>query len=446
MAHRSVDVDWLLIDDRTHGLFRVNRAAFTDHDVFEQERREIFSRCWLYAGHASEVPRPGDFVTRNIGGRPMLLVHDTGGTIRAFMNTCTHRGNTVERSRAGNTKLFTCFYHAWSFSTQGELVGLPGEDAYSDAFDRKAMGLVPAPRFENYRGMLFVCFDRDAPTLADYLGPRAQAQVDYFLDSGSESLAIARGAQSYSMKANWKLLVENSIDGYHGMPTHQRYFRNYLSDIGVQGNFPTGDRPDTAGISLGLGHAVTEKPKHRTPLMAAFEAELGARRQALEARLGAERAALTADFDRNVFIFPNLILISTWRTIRTFYPLAPDYMEIDAWALMPTDESGELQQKRLNNFIGFLGPGGFGTPDDVAGLEGCQRGFAAQQEAGWSDLSRGMKRASPQLTDELQMRAFWRRWAGLMRGERDFDDCGDAPAPAAGIGTRQLTSGTSTGG
>ena len=121
----------------------------------------------------------------------------------------------------------------------------------------------------------------------------------------------------------------------------------------------------------------------------------------------------------------NLILISSWHTIRTWYPLAPDYMEVDAWANMPRNESQELRQKRMENFISFLGPAGFGTPDDVYALEGCQRGFAAWRELSWSDISRGMGKAQPSSQDELQMRAFWRRWHALMQGQRGPTECSD---------------------
>ena len=100
-------------------------------------------------------------------------------------------------------------------------------------------------------------------------------------------------------------------------------------------------------------------------------------------------------------------------TVRTFFPVSPDYMEVNAWALAPVDESAEDSALRLDNFLTFLGPGGFATPDDVEMLESCQRGFA-NREIAWSDISRGMKRERPSMTDELQMRAFWRRWNQLM--------------------------------
>jgi len=97
-------------------------------------------------------------------------------------------------------------------------------------------------------------------------------------------------------------------------------------------------------------------------------------------------------------------------TVRTYHPTAPDYMEVSAWALAPQEESPWARKYRLLNFLEFLGPGGFATPDDVEALEQCQRGFGNLAEARWSDISKGMNRAQPSFDDEIQMRAFWTEW------------------------------------
>jgi len=421
------EIAGLVQDDREGGTFRVHRRSFVDQDVFELERERIFGRCWLYAGHESEVAAPGDFVTRRVGGRPLLITRNKQGEVGAFINACPHRGNIVCREKSGSARNFSCFYHAWTFGLDGGLISTPGRDAYSEAFHATEHGLTPVPRFESYRGLMFVCYDSNVVDLVTYFGPEARLQIDYVIDSagGQAELEVVPGAQSYSMRANWKLLVENSIDSYHGMPTHQRFFKKYLTDLGIASNADQMAKPGSAGRSLGNGHGVTEKPRHNTALSMGAATELAAQRQLIEARHGAEYAHQACDFDRNIFIFPNLILISTWRTVRTFYPVAPDYMEVDAWGLMPANDSPELRAQRFQNFISFLGPAGFGTPDDVSGLEGCQRGFGAYHEAPWSDISRGMKREAPIATDELQMRAFWRRWHALMMGQTGNTQCGD---------------------
>jgi p-cumate 2,3-dioxygenase subunit alpha len=121
---------------------------------------------------------------------------------------------------------------------------------------------------------------------------------------------------------------------------------------------------------------------------------------------------------RNLVIFPNLAIVDLIMgiTIRTYFPVAPDYMEVTAWSLQPSDDEPELQDMRQENFLTFWGPAGLATPDDIEALERCQQGFAAYQHAPWSDISRGMVRDRPNFADELQMRTFWREWDRRMTG------------------------------
>jgi p-cumate 2,3-dioxygenase alpha subunit len=414
----------LVIDNRKDGLFRVNRRAFTDPHILQWEKERIFDQCWIYAGHESEIPNPGDFRVRRVAGRPVILVRGTDGQVRVLLNTCTHRGAQVCREREGNARTFQCAYHAWTFNTQGELVGVPGEEAYSAAFDRQERGLVSAPRMESYRGFVFVSFNPTIEGLVAYLA-EAREYLDLVCDQSEKGMKIISGTQLYSMRANWKLLVENSIDGYHGLPTHKRYFMEFLPDTGVDIH-----KLRIAGTakSLGNGHAVIENPEvpFGRPIAdwipawgEAKKAELEAIYQQLTNRFGAERAYKIAKVSRNLLIFPNLIINDIMSiTVRTFFPLAPDYMEITAWVLAPQEESPEDRALRLDNFLTFLGPGGFATPDDVEMLESCQRGYAAVREVEWSDISRGMQRAAPLATDELQMQVFWRRWNELITCSR----------------------------
>lgn len=433
------DFSGYVVDDHERGLFRVRRTAFTDPAVLERERREIFDRCWLYAAHESELPKPGDYLTRKVGGRPLIILRDQRGVIRVFLNTCTHRGNQLLREKSGNARVLSCFYHAWGFDLTGKLVGLPGDDAYTAHFDRDQMGLVPVPRLQSYRGMLFISYDAGIVDLVTYFGP-AREIIDHMLDFGGDDVEIVPGAQSYSMRANWKLLVENSIDAYHAASTHARYLREYLPDIGMDNSKWVGLKSFVGwrGVALGNGHAMLEGPALPTPLDGSAPEELARIRADLDVKFGKERAHRIADYHRNLFIYPNLILISFWRTLRTFYPVSPDYMEVEAWGLLPRSESEQLRHKRIENFLSFLGPAGLATPDDVSALEGCQRGFESLREAPWSDISRGMGREQPLNTDEQQMRAFWRRWNAQLQGQGGDTDCNDHPervlaAAASGV-------------
>ncbi|MGD0290899.1 MAG: aromatic ring-hydroxylating dioxygenase subunit alpha [Candidatus Binataceae bacterium] len=413
-----------IIDDEAAGLFRVNRRVFTDPECLEQERRRLFDKCWIYAGHESEVPHAGDFRSRNVAGRPMILVRGDDGAVRALLNTCTHRGAMVCRQKSGNARTFQCPYHAWTYDSRGQLVGVPGEDSYSDAFKRDEMALAAPAQVDNYRGFIFVCFDRDAESLYDYLAG-AREYLDLVADQCQLGMKIVAGQQSYSARANWKLLVENSYDGYHGLPTHQRYF-GFLADAGIQIKGANIASQHQRVIDLGNGHAVLEYDSPWGRPIAQWAVNFGEHRKAhfaelrrrFDERFGTERAQRICETSRNLGIFPNLVINDIMAvTVRTFFPVSPDYMEVNAWALAPADESAEDSALRLDNFLTFLGPGGFATPDDVEMLESCQRGFA-NREVAWSDISRGMKREHPSITDELQMRAFWRRWNQLMTEPR----------------------------
>jgi benzoate/toluate 1,2-dioxygenase alpha subunit/p-cumate 2,3-dioxygenase alpha subunit len=95
--------DWV-VEDIPAGTFRVNRTALVDEAVFQSEMRSIFDRCWLYVGHESEIPRPGDFRARDVGNRPLLFWHGHDGGKRVFYNSCRHRGALVCRVPEGNTR------------------------------------------------------------------------------------------------------------------------------------------------------------------------------------------------------------------------------------------------------------------------------------------------------------------------------------------------------
>jgi p-cumate 2,3-dioxygenase alpha subunit len=139
--------------------------------------------------------------------------------------------------------------------------------------------------------------------------------------------------------------------------------------------------------------------------------------RALVARLGEERGRRISQGDRNTLIFPNLVINDIMAiTVRTFFPVRPDYMEVSAWALAPIGETATSRDRRLRNFLEFLGPAGFASPDDVEMLEMCQEGYDNRIGVEWNDISRGLLRATPERADEEQMRVFWRRWSALLNG------------------------------
>ena len=415
-----------VIESREQNEFRVNREVFISDDVLARERALVFDANWVYVGHDSEVPKPGDYKTRDVAGRPVIFCRDQHGDVRAHLNVCRHRGAMVCREREGNAKRFTCFYHGWTFENDGGLRGVPGEDAYGESFDKARLGLTQVPRLECYRDFWFASFNADAPPLYDYLAG-AREYIDIVVDqSPSGRMQIISGAQEYEIAANWKLLVENSVDDYHLLSTHITWM-NYMSNAGVNMRREKGALLPAKGKGkdLGNGHLVIDNPNYRGRPVAAWisifgedaKEDIAAMRQELVTRLGEDRAKRVADTNRNLSIFPNLVINDgSAVTVRNFWPVAPGRLKVTAWALGPVEETEEQRARRLNAYLTFYGPGGFATPDDLTALESAQHGYSAWKESPYNDISRGMsKPLDEQLdTDEEHIRVFWRRWSSLM--------------------------------
>jgi p-cumate 2,3-dioxygenase alpha subunit len=417
----------LVWESRAPLSFSVNREVFVSRDILEREREAVFGRCWIYVGHASELRSPGDFKTRTVAGRPVIFCRDRNGQVRCFINSCRHRGAMVCRERDGNARNFFCMYHGWTYNTDGTLRNVPGEESYPAGFDKSAMGLVPVARLASYRDFYFVSFDPDVIDLETYLAG-AKPYIDLVVDqSPSGRMEIISGVQEYDIKANWKLLVENSVDDYHLLATHATWL-NYMRNSGVNMTPPkdSGLLLPTKGLgkNLGNGHLTTDNPNYRGRPVARWisvygedaKADIEAIRKELVDRLGEARAARVADTNRNLVIFPNLVINDgSSVTVRYFEPAAPDLMRVTAWALGPVEETQAQRARRLHAFLTFYGPGGFATPDDVAALEYAQQGYASWREVPWNDLSRGMgKNDEPLNTDEEHLRVFWRHWNELM--------------------------------
>jgi p-cumate 2,3-dioxygenase alpha subunit len=407
-------------ENQAAGLFKVSREVFTSEEVLALERKQIFGRAWLYIGHGSELKQPNDFLTRRVGGQQLIFNRDRKGAFRAFFNTCPHRGAMVARDKCGNTLGFKCFYHGWSFNNNGKYATRTPTGVYPEGFGNDgSVDLVAVPRLESYRDFWFINYDAQAGSLEDHLG-QAREIFDLVADHAPNGMEIVGGAQHYSIRANWKLLVENSFDGYHAAETHSTYFEYLMTVIGNEATQAIGAIEDTSrGIDLGGGHGLVEgrapwgRPIGRA--IAAWgeegKAEIEAIVAELKQRVGPERAERIANADRNAGIFPTLVLNDIMAiTVRTFYPETPGLMNVSSWALAPVGETREARKRRLDNFLEFLGPGGFATPDDVEALESAQRGYASAGFAPWNDISRGMLKPVTNGNDEAQMRGFWREW------------------------------------
>lgn len=414
--HQGAHADAAIRIDAGKGRFSVSRATYTDAALHAAEMEEIFAKCWLFVGHDSELAKPNDFLTRTIAGRPVIFLRDKHGAVRCLLNVCPHRGAQLCRQKKGSAKLFSCIYHGWAFENTGKVISIAQAETYHAQFNAPGCNdMVPVPKFESYRGLWFLNFDAQACSLAGYLG-NARDYIDIVMDQAVDGMQVVGEMQEYSARANWKMLAENSTDILHVETLHPTYLD--LIRTNSAGTMLRG-RVIGKSIDLGNGHAVVEREaSYGRPIAKwiplwgeAAKLEIDAIYARLVKRHGEERAKRMAYNARNLLIFPNLVINDIMSvTLRTFQPAATDYMEISVWAIAPAEEAGTpAMARRLTNFLEFLGPGGFATPDDIEALESCQRAFAASREAPWNDLSKGLGR-EPDAADELPQRVFWLAW------------------------------------
>lgn len=199
-------------------------SAYTSDDWHAREMAEIFGQSWQFAGLESSLQNTGDYLTADAGRSPLLVLRDKAGQLRAFHNLCRHRGAKLVEGRGTLTGGIKCFYHAWAYGLDGALAGVPQVEQFP-SLDKRKLGLKPAA-LGLYRGMIFVHPDPlAAPDFEGWLG----AFPKHFgpFDLGQMTLLFS---DTREIKANWKLFVENHIDGYHLYHLHRDSVLGYDHD------------------------------------------------------------------------------------------------------------------------------------------------------------------------------------------------------------------------
>ncbi|MFO1426514.1 MAG: Rieske 2Fe-2S domain-containing protein [Steroidobacteraceae bacterium] len=416
--------------DPDRHVFRVHRSAYASPEVFEEEKRKVLYRSWVLLGHEAEIARPGDFVTRRVIDREIIFNRDSDGNVNVFYNSCMHRGPAVCKVKAGSAKTFICPYHGWAYRNNGQLAsaGSRAADAsYPPEYFKPGPGSVTLKRVKNVAqraGFYFVNFDERAMPLDDFLAG-AGARLDRMALQTTAGFELIAGVHEYDINANYKLLCENSYDGYHLLQTHATYLA-YMAEMLKGSNLD----PKLGGnvLTLGNGHACFEIPVLSGRPVAQWLPHWGEeakrlideKRNEVIGRLGEERGANVCDFNSNMVIFP-ISIVNDQQTIlaRAIIPLSHNRMRVRAWSVAPKDEHPALRRIRMENVLSFLGPTGFATPDDVSMLEWAQTGYEST-DVEWNDFSKGMRPGEPLqqgttiYDDELHMRSYWLQWDKMM--------------------------------
>ncbi len=189
-------------------------ASFWDDSIFQEELERFFFRSWLNVGRADQVPNPGDFFVREVGNESLLFLRGKDHKVRGFYNVCRHRGTRIVGEAEG-TKLgsLVCPYHAWTYSTEGKLVGAPHTEQLVD-FRKEEHGLHSVP-VESWGGFVWANLNDAAPDLRDEMGEF----FSRFRRFDFEGLRLG-SRNTYEVEANWKILAENYSECYHCAPIH----------------------------------------------------------------------------------------------------------------------------------------------------------------------------------------------------------------------------------
>ena len=205
--------------------FSLPQEFYTDPEVYQMDLEAIFHKRWIFAGAECEIPIPGDYFTLTIGQTPILVLRDRAGAIRAFFNTCRHRGSKICLAEKGAVRTLICPYHQWNYDLTGRLIAT---GRMHEGFDREEYALKPV-NVRTSGGTIYVCLATETPDFDDY-GPLIEPYL------APHDLANAKLAHETHVvvKGNWKLVMENSRECFHCPARHQELMHTFLHDYNFE--------------------------------------------------------------------------------------------------------------------------------------------------------------------------------------------------------------------
>ncbi len=412
----NLDVSGLV--DAEGGL--LDRAIFTDDDLYRQELRRVFAPSWLFLAHTDQFHKPGDFFSTYMGEDPVIVTRDKSGHIHAFLNSCRHRGARVCRADFGQTRNFTCTYHGWSYDLEGKLISVPNQHGYPESFDTADWGLVEVPHVESYHGLIFGTWNPQPLPLRDSLGDMAW-YMDAMLDHEDAGTVVVGGIHKWVLEGNWKLAAEQfATDWYHVNMSHA----SALQILAPAGKKPKDEVVHRTGRQYvdpqGHGAGFPVHPRNRFDAGVVHE---WTDYDGLRARLGDARVngPLT---NGHATVFPNFSYLPVNGSIRVWHPKGPDRMEVWAWTIVDASMPHEVREaQRLYNLRTF-GPSGIFEQDDGENwseVQAISHGFITNGVPLNYQMGIGSERddgSYPGQTSELYSdaagRSFYAHWRTLM--------------------------------
>jgi phenylpropionate dioxygenase-like ring-hydroxylating dioxygenase large terminal subunit len=426
---------------------RVHRDVYVDAEVFQLEMERLWSRAWVYACHASQVPNEGDYVTLELAGKPLIVLRHGDGSIRALVNRCAHKGTRLVAEPAGSAgKTLRCPYHAWTYRLDGSILNIPLKEGYDGTRlgeTEACRGLATVKDVETYRGFVFVRLSAEGIGFRDYFGD-SLSSIDNLADrSPRGELEIAGGCLRYLHNCNWKMFVENLNDTMHPMIAHASSAgtAKKLWDEMLKGRQ---DKPADAAKPMAIeqiapfasdykffddmgvrvyrhGHSFSGVNFSIHSAYAALADYERLMRQAY----GEERARqILGTVRHNTVYYPSLTIKGAIQSIRVARPLAADRTLIESWTLRLKGAPDVLLERTVTYNRLINSPMSIVGHDDLHCYRSIQEGLAGDGNE-WVSLHRDFDPAeAAELerrgeltcngTSDISMRNPVRAWKELM--------------------------------
>jgi phenylpropionate dioxygenase-like ring-hydroxylating dioxygenase large terminal subunit len=420
---------------------RVHRSLYADPAIFELEMDRIFGHAWIYVGHESQIPNPGDYVTALVGRHKMILVRHSDGSPRVLHNRCGHRGALiVPASSKGNVRFFRCCYHGWTFRTDGEVLSIPVRRGYDDTgFDARnpAYWMPRAPRVESYRGFIFANLSVEGPSLGEWLGGVASSLDDFVDRAPAGRIEVAGRPFRVLQRNNWKLFFENLNDAMHALVVHESSVdaaraalarmtdretpaHSYADDV-----IPTMDKN---GAPYSMWEQITTRTYDwgHSFLGGFFNPDSYEKTyvEALERAYGKERMTEILSVNRhNSIIYPTCSTQAAYQQLRVIRPLSVDRTMIEIYNFRLIGAPDDTYRRTLIFSNLTNSPSSIVMPDDLEAYNRVQEGLSSgggewvsfHRDLGRDRIHDGYTEAFG--TSELPMRNQYRAWLRYMSPE-----------------------------
>jgi len=414
---------------------RVHRSVYADPQIFDLEIERIFGRAWLVLGHESQVKADGDYFTTRMGREPVIVVRESKDRVKVLINRCAHRGAMVCAEGRGSVERFVCPYHGWSYDRAGALQAVPFSSGYEKG--KLPAGLKAVPRVALYRGFVFASLSPQGEDLETFLGP-ARASFDDFVDRapGGE-LEVAGGVFKHAYNGNWKLMLENHLDGAHpawvhassvavarGAPEPGKPGEEHYYDIAVRQMRQNG-APDAVWEATGMwttprGHGYMGDYHDDSRLVAGLgNPVFDEYRAKLVREHGQEKADRILRVTLwNTIVYPSASFMSQFRQLRIIHPLAVDRSVVCTYSFRMKNAPTRMFRDTIAFANVVNGTASWVLTDDLEVYERLQHGLSSGA-VDWVYVGRGHGRDVDEPdgsrrggtgTSEIFMRAQFAAW------------------------------------